>query len=173
VDIAIVGAGAAGLMTAIAARRANRTRSVVLLEGAARPGAKILVSGGSRCNVTNVIVSERDFWGGRAPVIRRVLRALPVPETIGFFRDLGVPLHQEADGKLFPDSNRSRDVLDALVGEVRRLGAELRSGTRVLDVERTDDGRFVISTTSGPIESRMLVLATGGRSLPKTGSDGA
>jgi len=173
VETAIVGAGAAGLMTAITARRTNRSRSVVLLEGAARPGAKILVSGGSRCNVTNLIVSERDFWGGRAAIVRRVLAALPVPQTIAFFRELGVPLHQEADGKLFPDSNRSRDVLDALLREVRRAGAELRAGTRVIDIDCTSSGRFVLSTAGGPIESRFVVLATGGQSLPKSGSDGA
>src|SRR5580698_11411520 len=89
-DVAIVGAGAAGLATAIFARRADRSRSVLLLDRARRPGAKILVSGGSRCNVTNVQVSDRDFWGGRTAAIRRVLRALPVSETIAFFRGLGV-----------------------------------------------------------------------------------
>ena len=86
-DVAIVGAGAAGLATAIFAGRFNRSRSLVLLDGARKPGAKILVSGGTRCNVTNVTVTERDFWGGRAAVIRRVLRALPVADTVAFFRD--------------------------------------------------------------------------------------
>ena len=110
--MAIIGAGAAGLATAIFARRFNRSRSVVLLDGARAPGAKILVSGGSRCNVTNTAVSEHDFWGGRPAVIRRVLRAFPVGETIAFFREIGVSLHEEAGGKLFPDTNRARDALD-------------------------------------------------------------
>src|SRR5687768_18435810 len=111
-DVAIVGAGAAGMATAIFAREADSARSVLLLEGAKKPGAKILVSGGGRCNVTNRIVDETDFWGGRATIVRQILRAFPVPETVAFFRRLGVPLHEEADGKLFPDSNRARDVLD-------------------------------------------------------------
>src|SRR5437870_1803795 len=114
-DVAIVGAGAAGLATAIFARRAAAARSVVVLDGATRPGAKILVSGGGRCNVTNAVVTEADFWGGKRTIVRRVLRALPVDETLAFFRTLGLSLHEEADGKLFPDSNRARDVLDALM----------------------------------------------------------
>src|SRR5712671_205750 len=120
-DVAIVGAGAAGLATAIFTRRANSSRSVVLIEGARKPGAKILVSGGSRCNLTNTVVTERDFWGGRSTIVRRVLRAFPVEETIAFFRELGVEVHEEAGGKLFPDSNRARDVLDALLRETGRL----------------------------------------------------
>src|SRR5580765_4061488 len=113
-DVAIVGAGAAGLATAIFARRFSRSRSVVLLDGARAPGAKILVSGGSRCNVTNATVTERDFCGGKPSVIRRVLRAFPVSDTIAFFREIGVGLYEEAGGKLFPDTNRARDVLTAL-----------------------------------------------------------
>src|SRR4029079_14937408 len=124
-DVAIVGAGAGGLAAAIFARRFNRSRSVVLLDGARAPGAKILVSGGSRCNVTNAIVTEHDFWGGRPSVIRRVLRAFPVSDTIAFFRDIGVSLHEEAGGKLFPDSNRARDVLDALLRESATAGVRL------------------------------------------------
>src|SRR5471030_1197709 len=133
-DVGIVGAGAAGLATAIFARRADRSRSIVLIEGARRPGAKILVSGGSRCNVTNIHVSERDFWGGRAATIRRILRALPVADTVAFFRGIGVALHEEANGKLFPDTNRARDVLEALLRETAALGATLAPDHRVLDI---------------------------------------
>jgi predicted Rossmann fold flavoprotein len=173
-DVAIVGAGAAGLATAIFLRRANPALDVLLLDGAARPGAKILVSGGSRCNVTNAVVTEADFWGGRPTIIRRVLRALPVGETIAFFSDIGVPLHEEAGGKLFPDSNRSRDVLDALLGAAAAAGVTLAAATRVTGVGRAAaDERFVLETARGHVRARSLVLATGGRSLPKTGSDGA
>jgi hypothetical protein len=171
-DVAIVGAGAAGLATAIFTLRSNRSRSVVLLEGARRPGAKILVSGGTRCNVTNASVSEGDFWGGRAAAIRRVLRALPVAQTVTFFREIGVPLHEEAGGKLFPDSNRARDVLDALLRETESLGAALATGQRVTTIERSADG-FRIVTEVGELRATSVVLATGGRSLPKSGSDGA
>jgi hypothetical protein len=192
--VAIVGAGAAGLATAIFARRFNRARSVVLLDGARTPGAKILVSGGSRCNVTNTTVSERDFWGGRPAVIRRVLRAFPVADTLAFFREIGVSLHEEAGGKLFPDSNRARDVLAALLRESDAVGATLLAGHRVIDVVRlkpdatspdavrlkpdatcpsASDGGFRIVTSRGEIRAGAVVLATGGQSLPKSGSDGA
>jgi predicted Rossmann fold flavoprotein len=171
-DVVIVGAGAAGLATAIFLRRLNSARSVLLLDGARKPGAKILVSGGSRCNVTNVSVSERDFWGGRPAIVRRVLRALPVADTVAFFREIGVSLHEEPGGKLFPDTNRARDVLDALLGEIERVGAELVGARRVLDVERAG-GAFRVITDDGDIDADAVVLATGGQSLPKTGSDGA
>ncbi len=103
-DITIVGAGAAGLATAIVARRANPARSVVLLDGAKTPGAKILVSGGGRCNVTNREVSERDFWGGTPLDHPARSAAFTSSDAVDFFRELGVPLQEEADGKLFPDS---------------------------------------------------------------------
>jgi len=171
VDIAIVGAGAAGLATAIFTRRISPSRSVALLDGAARPGAKILISGGSRCNVTNASVSERDFCGGKATIIRRVLRAFSVAQTVDWFGSLGVSLHEEPHGKLFPDSNRSRDVLDALLREAHASGVDLQAGTRVNGVDRVGD-RFRLETSRGPLEATVVVLATGGQSLPKTGSDG-
>ena len=167
----IVGAGAAGLATAIFTRRANPARTVAILDSAKKPGAKILISGGSRCNVTNTIVTERDFWGGRSPIVRRILRAFSIDDTIAFFRGLGVVLHEEADGKLFPDSNRARTVLDALLRETDGSGATLFSSHRVTDVERTGDG-FRVVTSQGDRRANAVVLATGGQSLPKTGSDG-
>src|SRR5262249_51760327 len=171
-DVAIIGAGAAGLATAIFTRRHNRSLSVVLLERARRPGAKILVSGGARCNVTNATVTEYDFWGGPRPVVRRVLRAFPVTEAIAFFDTIGVRLHEEAGGKLFPDSNRARDVLDALLRETSAAGATLVPGRSVSAVRKSTRG-FNLLTDDGEIEARAVVLAAGGQSLPKSGSDGS
>jgi predicted Rossmann fold flavoprotein len=145
---------------------------VLVLDGARKPGAKILVSGGGRCNVTNVSVTEHDFWGGRRTIVRQVLRALPVADTVAFFRELGVPLHEEAHGKLFPDTNRARDVLDALLRETARVGARVLPEHRVLDVTGTR-GHFTVHTTRLTITARTVVLAAGGQSLPKTGSDGS
>ena len=204
-DVVIVGAGAAGIATAIFIRRTNPARSVLLLDGARKPGAKILVSGGARCNVTNRVVSDRDFWGGRRTLIRRVLRAFTAGDAVRFFETLGVTVHEEADGKLFPDTNRSRDVLTALLRGVDSEGVQLLSDHRVLDVCAAaavgtpsrragpfgpageaesagpglrpnpigaDDG-FTVVTARGAIGCQCVVLATGGESLPKTGSDGA
>jgi len=169
--IAIVGAGAAGLATAIFAARRGAAGPILLLDGAARPGAKILVSGGSRCNVTNAAVGERDFEGSPAHLVRRVLRAYDVPATVAFFRELGVALHEEEDGKLFPDANRSRVVLQALLDEASRRCVVARFGERVLAVEPSGSG-FSLRTSRGTLEASRVVLATGGLSLPKTGSDG-
>jgi predicted flavoprotein YhiN len=135
-DVTIVGAGAAGLATAVFVKRARPTNLVNLVDGAAKPGAKILVSGGGRCNVTNAVVDASDFWGGKRAVIRRVLNGFPVDDTIQFFRALGVPLHEEPGGKLFPDSNRARDVLDALLRAAQQHGVTIASGTRVDTVSR-------------------------------------
>jgi predicted Rossmann fold flavoprotein len=170
--IVIVGAGAAGLATAIFARRASTVQRVVLLEGARKPGAKILISGGSRCNVTNAVVRETDFWGGKRTIVRQVLRAFPTDRTLDLFRDLGVSLHEEAGGKLFPNTNRARDVLEALLRGASDTGVDLRAPVRVHGISHAD-GRFVVTTSSGAVDASRVVLATGGQSLPKTGSDGA
>ena len=170
-DIAIVGAGAAGLATAIFTRRLTTAQRVTLLDGARRPGAKILVSGGGRCNVTNARVDAVDFHGGSQAAIRQVLRSFPVTRTVDFFAGLGVPLHEEERGKLFPDSNRARDVLEALLREGTRVGVERIDACRVTGISRADDG-FVLGTTLGDLQARRVVLATGGQSLPKSGSDG-
>ncbi len=91
VDVAVVGAGAAGLATAIFAAR--RGLSVAALDGASKLGAKILVSGGGRCNVTNTVVAPADFRGGSSNVVRQILNAFPVSDTLAFFREIGVALH--------------------------------------------------------------------------------
>ena len=142
------------------------------MDGAARIGAKILVSGGSRCNVTNRVVTERDFWGGPSRVVRNVLRAFPAEQAAAFFVALGVTLHEEAGGKLFPDTNRSRTVLDGLLAEASRLGVSIETGRRVIAVDREQDGFRIDTSNEGRLAADIVVLATGGRSLPKTGSDG-
>lgn len=176
-DVAIIGGGAAGLATAIFAARGKPGLRIGVLDGAPRLGAKILVSGGGRCNVTNEHVTERDFWGTSRNTIRNVLRALPVEATIDFFREIGVPLHLEARGKYFPDTNRARSVLDALLGECARLDVGVVTGFRVASIARGDEAasraRFVIrATDKREVVAANAVLATGGLSLPKTGSDG-
>jgi len=170
-DIVIVGAGAAGLFAAIAAATARPGMRVVCLEGAKTVGAKILVSGGSRCNVTNTEVTERDFHGGQPRVVRHVLRAFPASAAVAWFRNAGVALHEEEGGKLFPDTNRSRTVLDALLRACADRGVEIRAGQRVSDVSRCEGG-FMVATPAGTLRAPVVLLATGGRSLPKSGSDG-
>lgn len=171
-DLIVIGGGAAGLMTAIAAGRARRSTRIVLLDGAARLGAKILVSGGARCNVTNRRVGEHDFWGGSPRAVRHVLRAFSAERAAAFFGELGVALHEEEDGKLFPDTNRARTILDALLAECQRLGVAVYPGRRVVRLTRDADGFLVLTGDGVTYRGKVAALATGGRSLPKSGSDG-
>lgn len=170
-DVIVVGAGAAGLATAIFAARRRSDLRIVALDGARKIGAKILVSGGGRCNVTNAVVTPAHYFGGSRHVIRRVLDAFPVAETVAFFREIGVSLHEEESGKLFPDSHSARTVLAALLSEAQRRGVRVVPGMRVESLTRSGEG-FEVSTAGARLRARVVVLATGGRSLPKTGSDG-
>lgn len=170
-DVVIVGGGAAGLATSIFARRHNPAIRVAIVDGAKKLGAKILVSGGGRCNVTNVRVTTDDFRGGSRNSIRKVLDAFTVGQSIQFFNELGVTLHEEEHGKLFPDSNDANTVLQALIGECYRVGVEILEDHRVQQVSRREN-EFVVHTTQSELRAKRLVLATGGQSLPKTGSDG-
>jgi len=172
-DVVIVGAGAAGLAAAIFCARAAPGRRIVCVDGAKTVGAKILVSGGGRCNVTNRVVTEQDFWGGDRRVIRNVLRAYSAARAVAFFEELGVELDEEGDGKYFPTSNRARTVLDSLLRALTAAGAELHTSRRVSAIKRTQRGFIVESRAATACETPIVVLATGGCSLPKTGSDGA
>ena len=170
-DVVIIGAGAAGLMAGIWAGRTNPNRRIVLLDGANKLGAKILVAGGGRCNVTHDQVDASAYAGASRNAINKVLRRFDVPQTVRFFDEIGVPLKREETGKLFPVTDSARTVLNALLDEARGVHVRLQCPRRVEYVERVDDA-FVIGGSWGEIRSDKVVLATGGRSLPKTGSDG-
>jgi predicted Rossmann fold flavoprotein len=187
-DIAIIGAGAAGLTAAIFARRSAPNARIVLLDGAPRIGAKILISGGGRCNVTHDVVTPDDFNGNRNS-IAKVLRTFTVEQTIAWFAELGVTMKREETGKLFPTTDRARTVLDALLAACD--GVEIRTNARVFGVRwpqpplsyATEEGGHrpskaaaaaaALQTAAGEIIARRVILATGGRSVPKTGSDGS
>ena len=170
--MAVVGGGAAGLVAAAFASAAGA--SVTLLERTKDGGRKILISGGGRCNVLpSVAAPERFVTDSATHLMRGMLRAWPLRGQIAFFEtELGVPLTLEEDsGKLFPTSDRARDVRDALVSHARGKGVELRFGVTVTGVSRAEAG-FAIETSQGPLETSTLILATGGLSVPATGSDG-
>ena len=171
-DIAIVGAGAAGLMAAIsAARSAPPGTRILLIDGRQHIGAKILMSGGTRCNVTNRIVQPSDFHGGPRHIIQHVLEAFTGEQAAQFFRDLGVTLVLEPGGKYFPSTHSGQTILDALVREVQRLGVTLQRGARVTTVAQSEEG-FRLQTSDGDRVSHAVILTPGGRSYPTTGSDG-
>ena len=181
IDLCVIGAGAAGLAAGIFAAEQNPDLTIQLLDGAKTIGAKILVSGGGRCNVTHDAVAPADFFGTRH-LVRNVLAAFPVHETISWFASLGVELKREETGKLFPVTDKARTVLDALTARCRALGVTLRPDHRVsrLDYRHPADppsqnraARFFIRHRHGEISAKRVILATGGRSLPRSGSDGS
>jgi predicted flavoprotein YhiN len=196
--VVVVGAGAAGLTAALRATEGGAR--VTLLNAHPKVGLKILMSGGTRCNVTHREVSERDFCGGSRPFVARVLRAFPVEETLKWFASLGVALKLEETGKYFPVTDDAQTVLDALLAAGGRAGVTLRHGARVVRLERrTGDGfrlgiqnvRNAAAFDPGEVKGRRervwrlpaaepdewleadgVVLASGGLSFPRTGSDG-
>ena len=168
----VVGAGAAGLVAA--AFCAASGAKTMLIERTKDGGRKILISGGGRCNVLpSALAPERFVTDSPAHLLRSMLRAWPLHEQRAFFEhDLGIPLALEAEsGKLFPRSNRAADVRDGLVELARSHGVEMLFSTVVSGVRRSNGG-FVIDTSRGEMTCDRVVLATGGLSVPATGSDG-
>ena len=159
------------MATAIFGARMMPACSVVVFDGANKLGAKILISGGGRCNITNRVVKASDFCGGNRNVIKLVLAAFPVARTLAFFRELGVEVYEEDGGKLFPTTNRARTVLEAIVGEAERLSVRILHRHRVTGVRLGAHG-FHVDAGDTTFLAENVVLATGGRSFPKTGSDG-
>src|SRR5262245_10372511 len=176
-DIAVVGAGAAGLAASIFAAETtvngDPTQRIVLLDGVKKIGAKILVSGGGRCNVTHEVVTATDYFGNRR-IIKNVLAAFPVKQTVMWFASLGVELKCEETGKLFPVTDNARTVLNALLDRCHELNVAIRPEHRVTSIERRDGSGFgfILHHTQGTMYVKKVILATGGRSIPKSGSDG-
>src|SRR5688572_14960997 len=170
--VVVIGAGAAGSMAAIfAAQRADTT----LLERTRDGGKKILISGGGRCNVLPMRVDESRFVTDSSPrSLRKILRTWPLAEQIAFFEnDLCIPLAGEPDTqKLFPQSNKARDVRDGLLACARRRGATVCTDTVVTGFEPHPGGWQVNRENQPPIECDAVIVATGGLSVPNTGSDG-
>jgi len=171
--VAVIGAGAAGTLAAIFA--ATQGAETLLLERTADGGRKILISGGGRCNILPARVDERRFVTDSSPnSLRKMLRSWPLSEQIAFFeRELGQPLvEEEESAKLFPASNRARDVRDGLLALAARRGARFVPSMWVTDLVPGDRGWRVLSARAEPLEVDAVVVATGGLSVPKTGSDG-
>ena len=170
--LVIVGAGAAGLMAAIqAGRRGARVR---LLEGSREAGRKILISGGGRCNVLPTHLDPTRFVSDSAPhLVKRLLGSWPLAAQRQFFEEeLRIPLQEEsATGKLFPVSNRAREVRDGLLAEARRVGVELVTGVRVRDISPAGSG-WRVEVDGDSLAAGGVILASGGLSVPQTGSDG-
>lgn len=172
--IVVVGAGAAGLVAAIFAR--STSGDVLLLERTTDGGRKILISGGGRCNILpSSLHPERFVTDSPSPLLRGMLRSWPLTEQRTFFEhEVGIPLALEGEtGKLFPASNRARDVRDGLMALARIRGVEVQTQTSVTAVEATAGShRWRVATSRGDFDASSVILATGGLSVPLTGSDG-
>lgn len=171
--VVVIGAGAAGLMASIFAAAAGADTR--LLERTKDGGRKILISGGGRCNILPARLDETRFVTDSSPhTLRNIVRSWPLAEQIEFFEGtLGLKLvEEEESAKLFPISQRARDVRDRLLAEARARGAEFLPNTFVTDVQAADGRWRVHRDGAPPLEADAVVVATGGLSVPQTGSDG-
>jgi hypothetical protein len=171
--VVVVGAGAAGTMAAIFS--ASTGAETLLLERTKDGGRKILISGGGRCNILPARVDESRFVTDSPPhLLRRIVRSWPLHEQIAFFeKEIGLPLVEETESaKLFPASQSARDVRDRLFAYARRRGVALVTNAFVTHIRPTAEHWLVERKAGEPFRADAVVLATGGLSVPKTGSDG-
>jgi predicted Rossmann fold flavoprotein len=175
--IVIVGAGAAGLMAAASAAQSLRAQAaggrVTLLDKNRKAGVKILMSGGTRCNITHDCGPDgiMQAFGRNGRFLRDALYQLPPSAVIELFHQLGVPTQVESTGKIFPVSNRALDVRDALLRRAIEAGAQLQLGVAVQSVTATQPG-WSIQTESGELIADRLIITSGGRSYPGCGTTG-
>ena len=166
-DAVILGAGAAGMMCAMTAGR--RGRRVLLLDHAREPGRKILISGGGRCNFTNLDARPERFFSANPHFCRSALARYTQSDFVALVDRHGIAWHEKTLGQLFCDGS-ARQVVEMLARECAEAGVELRLGQRVAGVSR-DDG-FVVALEAGEVAAPALVLATGGLSIPRMGATG-
>jgi len=166
IDVLVLGAGAAGLMCAIEAGR--RGRRVVVLDQSRKPAEKIRISGGGRCNFTNLHTTPANFLSANPRFCVSALRRYGPPAFIALVERHGIAWHEKTLGQLFCDGS-SRQIVDMLLAEAEAAGVEIRLGQAVRDIAKPD-ARFAVATDAGTITAAALVVATGGPSIPKMGS---
>ncbi len=172
-DVIIIGGGPSGLMASIAA--AENGRKVLLLEKGKKLGNKLAISGGGRCNVTNRLPQEEIVKNipGNGRFLYGPFSVFNNEDIIRFFEGLGVALKEEDHGRMFPVSNKAKDVVDALLTEMDRLNVEVKLATRVKKLLMDDEAILGVRLDSGEeIRSNAVVVAVGGKAVPQTGSTG-
>ncbi|MEX2092240.1 MAG: NAD(P)/FAD-dependent oxidoreductase [Pirellulales bacterium] len=170
-DVVVLGAGAAGLLAA--ARSAERGRRTLVVEKNRKPGVKILMSGGTRCNITHDCDAAGIIaaFGSAGQFLHSPLAALGPRELVDLFHEAGLATKVEPGGKIFPESDRAVDVLNALLGRLERCGAELALDEAVTGIERDGDS-FRVVTTKRMLTCAKLIVTTGGKSYPGCGTTG-
>jgi predicted Rossmann fold flavoprotein len=166
-DVIVLGAGAAGLMCAMTA--AARGRRVLLLERAEKAGKKILISGGGRCNFTNLGCSPDRFISSNPHFCKSALARYGPQDFISLVEKHRIPYHEKTLGQLFCDGS-AESIVRMLLDECVAAAVDVRTGCDVTNITRTD--RFLITTNIGDVSAPVLVLATGGLSIPKMGATG-
>ncbi|HEV7404207.1 MAG TPA: NAD(P)/FAD-dependent oxidoreductase [Chthoniobacteraceae bacterium] len=164
-DVAILGGGGAGLMCAIAA--GQRGRRVLVLEGNERVGRKIEISGGGRCNFTNLQASAENYLSENPAFCKSALARYTPWDFVALVEKHGIAYHEKTLGQQFCDGS-SRAIIEMLLAECAEAGVEIRTGCRAEEVEKMD--AFRVTTSGGVFESKALVVATGGLSFPKLGA---
>ncbi|RDJ15425.1 hypothetical protein B5K06_03740 [Rhizobium grahamii] len=167
-DVIVLGAGAAGMMCAI--RAAQRGRSVIVLDHAKSPGEKIRISGGGRCNFTNIHTAPKSFLSANPHFCKSALARFTPSDFIAMVDRHRIAWHEKTLGQLFCDDT-AKDVIRMLLDEMQAAGAALHLRTEIVNVEKSGEG-FRIATSEGAYECRSLVIATGGKSIPKMGATG-
>jgi predicted Rossmann fold flavoprotein len=165
-DVIVLGAGAAGLMCAGIA--GQRGRSVMVLEQARSPGEKIRISGGGRCNFTNLHTAPANFLSQNPQFCKSALKGFTQQDFIALVEKYRIAYHEKTRGQLFCDGS-SQQIIDMLLDENRRSDVQMRLGVGILGVTKNDSG-FVVATDQGEYLSQSLVIATGGPSIPKMGA---
>ena len=168
-DVVVIGAGAAGLMCAMTAGR--RGRRVLVLDHADKIGSKILISGGGRCNFTNLGAGPENFISRNPHFCRSALSRYTAADFIALVQKHGIAFHEKTLGQLFCDGS-AKQIVTMLMDECRAGGVIVRTSQRVTQAERLGDNGFRIVTDAGHIAAASLVLATGGLSIPKMGATG-
>jgi len=167
---AIIGGGASGTMAAISAARSENI--VTIFEKNEKLGKKILITGNGRCNITNRTVSHQNYHGTHPKFASSVLAQFSNTDTIKFFEDLGLILKEEDEGRLFPRSNQAQSVVDVLTEELERLGVEVKLNQKIKKVIKQKNKFHITSYQNKKYIFDKLIIATGGKSYPKTGSTG-
>jgi predicted Rossmann fold flavoprotein len=166
VDVLIIGAGAAGMFAAI--ETAKRGRSTLLVDHLAKAGEKIRISGGGRCNFTNIYASSKQFLSENPHFATSALKRFSAQDFIKRVAEHRISYHEKALGQLFCDGS-AQQIIDMLLLEMNRAGARLRLETQVFDIQKTETG-FSVKLSTGPIVCQSLIIATGGKSIPKMGA---
>jgi len=167
-DAIIIGAGAAGMMCGAVAGR--RGRKVLLIDHAEKAGEKIRISGGGRCNFTNLHCAADNFISGNPHFCKSALAGYSVQDFIDLVESYGIAWHEKTKGQLFCDG-RSQQIIDMLLTQCNTAGNELRLSTNVLDIKTFEDG-FVVTTDHQSLNTNSVVIACGGPSIPKMGASG-